>query len=111
MNPDELRERVAESKRQLQQLQEKIARLEQETLPRREARGRAGAFPADRFPYRVAVETGYTESHEGGRIEIREVWGTRPRVEVGGLYLVRGRCVLPPGERGTLYFYETATGE
>jgi hypothetical protein len=34
----------------------------------------------------------------------------RPRIEVGGQYLVRGKYVLAPGERGMLYFYETATG-
>src|SRR5262249_56461923 len=42
--------------------------------------------------------------------EIREVWGTRPQIEVGGQYLVRGNYVLPPGERGMLYFYATAGG-
>jgi hypothetical protein len=63
-----------------------------------------------RFKYRIPFETGFTESKEGGRIEIREVWGTRPRIEVGGQYLVRGKYVLPPGERGMLYFYETAEG-
>jgi RNA polymerase sigma factor (sigma-70 family) len=69
-----------------------------------------GAAIADRFRYRIPFETGYTESKEGGRIELREVWGTRPRIEVGGQYLVRGKYVLPPGERGMLYFYETAEG-
>ena len=65
---------------------------------------------AKRFKYRVPFETGYTESKEGGSIKIREVWGTRPRIEVGGQYLVRGKYVLPPGERGKLYFYATAQG-
>src|SRR5262249_48246267 len=51
------------------------------------------------------------ESKDGGRIEISEVWGTRPRIEVGGQYLVRGKYRLPPGERGKLYFFTTATGE
>jgi hypothetical protein len=46
----------------------------------------------------------------GGFIEIREVWGTRPQIEVGGQYLVRGKYTLPPGERGMLYFYATASG-
>ncbi len=67
-------------------------------------------FPADHFKYRVPFETGYTENKDGGRIEIREVWGTRPRFEVGGQYLVRGKYVLPPGERGKLYFSATAGG-
>src|SRR5437868_5084464 len=36
--------------------------------------------------------------------------GTRPRIEEAGQYLVRGKYVLPPGERGKLYFYATAGG-
>jgi RNA polymerase sigma factor (sigma-70 family) len=110
-NRDDLHARVVELKRQLQQLQRQVAGLEQETLPRPAEGGRPDAFVASRFKYRVPFETGYTETKGGGRIEIREVWGTRPRIEVGGQYLVRGRYVLPPGERGTLYFYETATGD
>jgi RNA polymerase sigma factor (sigma-70 family) len=109
-NPAQLHDQVMELKQQLQQMQKKIARLEQETLPRRDERNPHDAFPANRFKYRIPVEIGYTESKEGGRIEIQEVWGTRPRIEVGGQYLARGRYVLPPGERGTLYFYETAEG-
>jgi hypothetical protein len=109
-NRDELRGRVLELKRQLQQMQNKLAQLEQETLPRHEERNRSDASLADLFKYRVAFEIGSTESREGGRIEIKEVWGTRPRIEEGGQYLVRGKYVLPPGKRGTLYFYETATG-
>jgi hypothetical protein len=107
---DDLHGRVVELKRQLQQMQRKIARLEQQTLPRHDERNPRDAFLAHRFKYRVPFEIGYTETREGGRIEIREVWGTRPRIEVGGQYLVRGRYVLPRGERGALYFYVTATG-
>ncbi len=69
------------------------------------------AFIAGRFKYKVPVELGQTEFKEGGHIEIEEVWGTRPRVEVGGQYMVRGKYVLPPGQRGKLYFYETANGD
>ena len=36
------------------------------------------------------------------------MWAT---LAPGGQYLVRGKYELPPGERGTLYFYETAEGE
>ena len=57
------------------------------------------------------VSLGLTETQEGGRIEIQEVWGTRPQIEVGGYYLVRGKYVLPPGQRGALYFFATAGGE
>ncbi|HEY7159265.1 MAG TPA: RNA polymerase sigma factor [Gemmataceae bacterium] len=62
----------------------------------------------DRFKFRIPVEIGASEFKEGGHLEIAEVWGTRPRIEVGGQYLVRGKYTLPPHERGTLYFYETA---
>jgi beta-lactamase regulating signal transducer with metallopeptidase domain len=67
-------------------------------------------FLAKLFKYRVPFETGLTETSEGGRIDIREVRGTRPKIEVGGQYLVRGKYVLPPGERGALYFYASASG-
>jgi hypothetical protein len=107
--PDERRDRVADLKQELQQLQKKIADLEQETPPRPDARGSRDGFLASRFKYKIPFETGVTESKEGGRIDIQEVWGTRPRIEVGGQYLVRGKYMLPPGERGKLYFYETAT--
>jgi len=110
-NPDDLHERVVELKQQLQQMQKKLARLEQETQTRRNQRKPDVTLVANLFKYRVPFETGYTESKEGGRIEIREVWGTRPRIEVGGQYLVRGKYLLPPGEHGKLYFYETATGD
>lgn len=63
----------------------------------------------NRFKFRVPVEIGASEFHEGGRIDIVEVWGTRPRIEVGGQYLVRGKYKLPPGQRGKIYFYRTAT--
>jgi RNA polymerase sigma factor (sigma-70 family) len=110
-NPDDLYERATELKQQLQQMQKKIARLEQATQVKRTEHKPDVTFLANRFKYRVPFETGLTETKEGGRIEIREVWGTRPRIEVGGQYLVRGKYVLPRGERGKLYFYETATGD
>jgi hypothetical protein len=109
-NSDDVRDRVAELKQQLQQVQEKLAGLEREARPRRGERSSLASFPANRLKYRIPFEIGHTESNEGGRIEIQELWGTRPRIEIGGQYLVRGRYQLPPGERGTLYFYETASG-
>jgi RNA polymerase sigma factor (sigma-70 family) len=110
-NQDDLHDRVAELKQQLQQMQRKLTRLEQDTRPRPDGRKQHDAFLANGFKYRVPFEIGVTETREGGRIEIQEVWGTRPRIEVGGQYLVRGKYVLPPGQRGKLYFYETATGD
>ncbi|VTR96266.1 sigma-70 family rna polymerase sigma factor : RNA polymerase sigma factor, sigma-70 family OS=Singulisphaera acidiphila (strain ATCC BAA-1392 / DSM 18658 / VKM B-2454 / MOB10) GN=Sinac_6419 PE=4 SV=1: Sigma70_r2: Sigma70_r4_2 [Gemmata massiliana] len=105
-NPDDVRERVAEAKQQLQQLQQKLAKLEQEVPAGRD--GAAGAL-AERFKHRVAFEIGDTETRDGGRIEIREVWGTRPKIEIGGQYLVRGKYKLPAGQKGKLYFYLTAS--
>jgi RNA polymerase sigma factor (sigma-70 family) len=110
-NPEGLHKRVVEVKRQLQQMQKKIDRLEQETQAGGGERTTHAPSLASLFKYRVPFEIGTTESKEGGRIEIREVWGTRPRIEVGGQYLVRGKYVLPPGQRGKLYFYATATGD
>ena len=66
-------------------------------------------FLAQRFKHRVEFETGRTQIN-GGKIEIREVWGTRPTIEVGGQYLVRGKYALPAGQRGRLYFYASASG-
>jgi hypothetical protein len=106
----DLHDQVEQLKQQLQHLQKNITRLEQETRSRHEQRNPRDAFPVNRFKYRIAFEIGFSETAEGGRIEIQEVRGTRPRIEVGGQYLVRGKYVLPPGERGMLYFYETAEG-
>jgi RNA polymerase sigma factor (sigma-70 family) len=108
---DRLHDRVGELKQQLDQLQKKIDKLGEEMTPRYEELHPRDDFIASRFKYRIPFEIGMTQTGEGGRIDIQEVWGTRPRIVVGGQYLVRGKYVLPPGEqRGTLYFYETATG-
>jgi RNA polymerase sigma factor (sigma-70 family) len=61
------------------------------------------------FKYRIPVEIGLTETANGGRIEILEVWGTQPKIVVGGYYLVHGKYVLPSKEDGKVYFYRTAT--
>jgi RNA polymerase sigma factor (sigma-70 family) len=108
--PEEVQRRIAEMKQQLQHMNNKLAQLERESASPPDERKSGAVFPTDRLRYRIAVEIGQTETKEGGRIEIKEVWGTRPRIEIGGQYLVRGTYVLPPGERGRLYFYETATG-
>ena len=110
-SPALLHERAVELKQQLEQLQKKIAQLEQESQPSRSERDRCDpTVLANLFKYRIPFEIGRTQTAEGGRIEIREVWGTRPRIEVGGQYLVRGKYMLPHGEPGILHFYETATG-
>jgi RNA polymerase sigma factor (sigma-70 family) len=62
---------------------------------------------AYRFRYRVPVEMGYTEFSQGGRLEILEVWGTRPKIEIGGQYLVRGTYAMPFHDDGTVCLYLT----
>ena len=109
-NAANLRDRVARMKAQLQRMEQQIARLEKETGGRGEARDSAAKLLAGRFKYKVEFETGWTESHDGGHIEICEVWGTRPKIEVGGQYLVRGKYRLPKGQRGKLYFYVSDDG-
>jgi RNA polymerase sigma factor (sigma-70 family) len=91
-----------------QQLKTKLAdlrrRKEEDAAVRQN--GQVMASLARRFRYRVPVEIGSSEFRNGGRLEILEIWGTRPKIEVGGQYLVRGKYVLP--QDGTLHFYETA---
>jgi RNA polymerase sigma factor (sigma-70 family) len=65
---------------------------------------------ASHFKHQIPVEIGFTESKDGGNIEILDVWGTRPQIEVGGYYLVHGRYTLPSFDRGMLYFHETTSG-
>jgi hypothetical protein len=99
---------VADLKKQFQQLQKKIARLEQDSRTRsKDPEPRFDSLAA-RFKYRIDFETGPTEGKEIGHIEIKDIWGTRPHIEVGGQYIVRGSCKLPAGERGKIYFNETA---
>jgi RNA polymerase sigma factor (sigma-70 family) len=109
---DRLQDQVQKLKRQLHEVQQQLTRIEQEAQarPRKDTSWRPDAFLASRFKYRIAVEIGENENREGGRIVIQDVWGTRPRIEVGGLYIVHGTYALPTGERGKLYFYETANG-
>jgi RNA polymerase sigma factor (sigma-70 family) len=73
-NPGDQHERLMELKRQLREIQYDIARLEQETQVRRNELKPDVSFLANRFRYRVPFETGRTQTNEGGRIEIREVW-------------------------------------
>jgi RNA polymerase sigma factor (sigma-70 family) len=67
------------------------------------------AAVAGRFKYKVPFETGETQFKDDARIEILEVWGTRPKIEIGGQYIVRGKYVMPSHDPGILYFNETAT--
>jgi RNA polymerase sigma factor (sigma-70 family) len=100
------------------QVQADRARLEQAVAELDRARKQAGvpAGPhatslealAARFPYRVPIETGYTEFSQGGRLEILEVRGTRPKIEVGGQYLVHGKYAMPFHDEGTIYLHLTS---
>jgi RNA polymerase sigma factor (sigma-70 family) len=63
---------------------------------------------ARRFKYRVPFEIGATEFKDGCRIEILEVWGTRPQITGFGQYLVRGKYTLASHKRGELSFLQTA---
>jgi hypothetical protein len=98
-------------KRQLLEMQRKIELLEQETQASPKERKAIDSAVVSLFKYKVNFETGFSEFTEGGRLEIKEVWGTRPKIEVGGQYLVRGKYFLPQGVRGKLYFYATAGGD
>jgi RNA polymerase sigma factor (sigma-70 family) len=61
----------------------------------------------NQFQHRVPVKLGQTTFHDGNRIEILEIWGTKPKFETGGQYLVRAKYAMPTRKRGKLYFHET----
>jgi len=60
---------------------------------------------ASRFQYDVPIETGKVWSAGPDRISILEIWGTRPRIEVGGHYLVRGTYTLKSADAGEVFFH------
>ncbi len=62
------------------------------------------------FSHRVAFEIGHAEVADGNAITIEEVWGTRPTIEVGGSYIVKGTYKLTAADEGQLVFWETAKG-
>lgn len=62
------------------------------------------------FRHRVPFEVGHSEFRQGNAIQVKEMWGTRPEIEVGGSYLVIGRYELATHETAKLTFYETASG-
>ena len=63
---------------------------------------------ASRFKYRVPFEIGHTQVGEGDRIEITELWGTRPQIEIGGDYLVVGKYSLHAFDEARVAFSLTA---
>jgi beta-lactamase regulating signal transducer with metallopeptidase domain len=54
------------------------------------------SFLAKRFKYRVPFETGRTQTKVGGKIEIREVWGTREKIEIGANTSCAASMCCPP---------------
>jgi len=62
---------------------------------------------AARFRHRLDFDLGKEESTASDRVEVTELWGTRPRIEIGGEYLVVGRYTLGSADDGTVYFYMT----
>jgi hypothetical protein len=67
-------------------------------------------FPdSTRFPYVVPFQVGKTDLGAGDDIVIKEVLGTKPSFEVGGIYLVRGEYRLGSADESPLYLNVTAT--
>ncbi len=64
--------------------------------------------PSTQFPFVVDVERGSTSIKAGDAIEIREVRGTRPQLEQGGNYLVRGSYTLGSADEARLLLSVTA---
>jgi RNA polymerase sigma factor (sigma-70 family) len=118
---DDLRQKITELKDKLRaeekthqqrvaSLKTKIAELEKEASKTNAPSIEPQRLLAERFKYKVPVEIGETKNSEGYRIEILEVLGTQPRIQIGGLYIVRGRYVMPFARRATVYFHESANG-
>lgn len=61
-----------------------------------------------RFQYRVPFTVAESQMTSDDRIEITELWGTRPQIEVGGEYLVVGRYSLRSLEMACVALYLTA---
>jgi hypothetical protein len=67
------------------------------------------SFPADtRFPYSVKYELGVSNLKLSDRIVIKEVRGTRPKFEEGGIYRVRGEYTLGSAAEAKLALNVTA---
>jgi len=63
---------------------------------------------ASRFKYRVPFEIAPAQVADADQVEITELWGTRPKIEVGGEYLVVGRYRLRSLDQGRVCFQLTA---
>jgi RNA polymerase sigma factor (sigma-70 family) len=69
-------------------------------------------FPdlARRFQYRIPVVFHDRLEKKGARIEIHDVWGTSPKIQIGGQYIVHGKYEMPNHDKGKLYFHVTSEG-
>jgi len=63
---------------------------------------------AKQFRYKLDFDRGQELSTPTDRVEILEVWGTRPEIEIGGEYMVVGRYTLGSADEGKIYFWMTA---
>jgi hypothetical protein len=93
----------------LEKLRAEEAEMRADAKPDNDEAAKRFAGVASRFKYKVPFEIGATDFKDDARIEILEVWGTKPKIEIGGQYIVRGKYVLP-SQDGKLYFHATATG-
>jgi hypothetical protein len=60
-----------------------------------------------RFPHRIEFETRRAQRSDADTLEITELRGTRPKIERGGEYVLRGKYHLGSFEKGRVVFYET----
>jgi RNA polymerase sigma factor (sigma-70 family) len=107
---DRLQREEKEHEQRVRNLRTQIAALESEARRKNVRSIEPQRFLAEHFKYKVPVEIGETKNSEGYRIEVLEVLGTQPRIQIGGLYMVRGRYVMPSPRRATVYFHESANG-
>ena len=99
-----------EHERRILDLKTKIAELEREAGRNNVRSIEPQQFVAEHFKFKVPVEIGETKNSQGYRVEILEVLGTQPRIQIGGYYIVRGRYVMPSPRSATIYFHESASG-
>jgi hypothetical protein len=65
---------------------------------------------AERFKYRLDFDRGQREATATDSVDVIELWGTRPGIEIGGEYVVVGRYTLGSADEGKVYFWMTADG-
>ncbi len=63
----------------------------------------------ERFPHVLSFRLGKRTFAEGDNITITEIRGTRPKLEIGGRYLVRGEYTLSSQDSASLCLFRTTT--